>query len=74
MQIAQNISSVPPLSEAVTFAATCDEKIDIETIIHDEKFAKDHGLLKLFETYQEKLHHRTLKWNQLPSTDLLVPI
>ena len=74
LHIAHEISSTPPLSEAVKFAATCDETINFETIILDEIFAKDHGLLKLFNKYQQNLHHRTLKWNQLPSPDLLVPI
>ena len=74
LQLAQDVSSVPPLSDAVAFAATCGDTIDIDTIIHDELFATDHGLLQLFDNYQQKLHHRTLKWNQSPSADLLVPI
>ena len=74
IHIAQDISSTPPLSEAVAFAATCHEAIDMDTIIRDEIFAKDNGLLQLFGKYQQQLHHRTLKWNQLPSPDLLFPI
>ena len=73
LHIAQEISSTPPLSEAVTFAATSNEAIDIDMITHDELFAKNHGLLALFDKYHQQLHHRTLKWNQLPSADLLVP-
>ena len=74
LNVAQKISSTPPLSEAVAFAATCNEAIDVDTITRDEIFAKNHGLIKLFEKYQQNLHHRTLKWNQLPSADLSVPI